>query len=62
MTTERDQSKCTAVVMCDHGVITTQSCATKLPLIDKGSSSDGERDYYECPDCGKYIVIDYREN
>ena len=29
---------------------------------DGSESSDGERDYYICPDCGKNITIDYREN
>lgn len=56
------QEKCTARVECVNGRITTKSCKTGIPLIDKGGSSDGERDYYTCPDCGKYIVIDYREN
>lgn len=57
-----DQKKCTAVVLCEAGRISTQSCTTKRPLIDDGESSDGERDYYICPDCGKNITIDYREN
>jgi hypothetical protein len=53
---------CTALVRCNNGHITTQSCTTKQPLIDMGESDDGERDYYRCPDCGKNITIDYREN
>jgi hypothetical protein len=57
-----DPKKCTALVSCIDGIITTKSCTTGQPLIDKGGSSDGERDYYECPDCGKAITIDYREN
>jgi hypothetical protein len=57
-----DPKNCTARVNCDNGIITTRSCTTQRPLIDKGGSSDGERDYYECPDCGKSITIDYREN
>lgn len=56
------RAKCTAKVIDNHGIITTESCVTKKPLIDRGGSSDGERDYYECPDCGKQITIDYREN
>lgn len=54
--------QCTAKVLINNGVITTRSCKTKVPLLDKGSSSDGDRDYYMCPDCGKNITIDYREN
>lgn len=57
-----DPEKCTAKVRCLNGRITTESCTTKRPLIDDGGSSDGERDYYICPDCGKNITIDYREN
>jgi len=57
-----DPKKCTAIVNCTNGRITTNSCTTGQPLIDKGESSDGERDYYQCPDCGKSITIDYREN
>lgn len=57
-----DPKNCTALVSCDNGRITTKSCTTGKPLIDKGGSTDGERDYYECPDCGKRITIDYREN
>lgn len=53
---------CTAIVNCDKGIITTESCTTKQPLIDCGSNSDGSKDYYECPDCGKHITIDYTEN
>lgn len=54
--------KCTAMVHCINGRITTESCKTKKPLIDKGGSYDGNRDYYQCPDCGKSITIDYTEN
>ena len=61
-TTKPDQKKCTALVICDNGHITTKSCTTGVPLIDEGGSSDGERDYYRCPDCSKYITIDYGEN
>lgn len=62
-TTEKpDPKNCRAKVICDGGRITTKSCTTGGPLIDRGESSDGERDYYECPDCGKQITIDYREN
>jgi len=57
-----DPKNCTAQVRCDGGRITTESCTTRRPLIDDGGSSDGERDYYICPDCGKNITIDYREN
>jgi hypothetical protein len=57
-----DPKKCTAKVHCVNGRITTESCTTKKPLIDDGESSDGERDYYICPDCCKNITIDYREN
>lgn len=56
------KERCTALVECNNGRITTTSCVTNRPLIDNGGSSDGERDYYTCPDCGKNIVIDYREN
>ena len=65
MTREHTSPKpenCTAEVHCINGRITTESCTTKLPMIDEGGSSDGERDYYRCPDCGKSITIDYREN
>lgn len=55
-------SKCTAKVCNNSGYITTESCTTHQPLINKGSSHDGECDYYECPDCGKSITADYREN
>lgn len=55
-------NNCTASVDCTHGLIVTKSCVTGRPLIDRGESSDGERDFYECPDCGKNITIDYREN
>lgn len=55
-------SECTAIVDCTNGIITTESCKTKQPLIDKGSSYDGAKDYYKCPDCGKNITIDYTEN
>lgn len=57
-----DPKNCTGQVRCDNGRITTESCTTKQPLIDTGGSSDGERDYYRCPDCGKNITVDYREN
>jgi hypothetical protein len=57
-----EPSKCTAKVYNNNGYITTESCVSKSKLIDKRSSSDGERDYYSCPDCGKEIVIDYNEN
>ncbi|BEP44094.1 hypothetical protein [Variovorax sp. V15] len=57
-----DPKKCTAKVHWNGGYITTESCTTKRSLIDNGGSSDGERDYYVCPDCGKNITIDYREN
>lgn len=57
-----DPKKCTAQVRCINGRITTESCTTKAPLISNGESSDGERDYYICPDCRKDITIDYREN
>lgn len=54
--------RCTALVTCLNGIIKTESCKTKQPLIDRGSNSDGSIDYYECPDCGKHIAIDYTEN
>lgn len=54
--------KCTARINYNKGVITTESCKTKKPLIDLGSDTSGDRDYYRCPDCGKHITIDYREN
>lgn len=57
-----DPKNCTAKVHWNGGYITTESCTTKKPLIDDGGSSDGERDYYICPDCRKSITIDYREN
>jgi hypothetical protein len=57
-----DQKNCRANVDCVGGIITTKSRKTGIPLIDAGGSSDGECDYYTCPDCGKYIVIDYNEN
>jgi hypothetical protein len=52
---------CTAKVSCINGHITTKSCTTFVPLIDKGGCSDGCCDYYECPDCGKYIKICYED-
>ena len=57
-----DPQKCTARVRCANGLVTTESCITKAPLISNGESSDGERDYYICPDCRKDITINYREN
>lgn len=57
-----DPANCTAMVRCNGGRITTESCTTRRPLIDDGGSSDGERDYYICPDCRKSITVDYREN
>jgi hypothetical protein len=52
---------CTARVRDNHGYITTESCTTKRPLIDKGGCSTGCCDYYECPDCGKHIKVCYEE-
>ena len=54
--------QCNALVTIQNGIIKTESCQTKQYLVDLGSSSDGERDYYRCPDCGQRITIDYREN
>jgi hypothetical protein len=56
-----DPKNCTAKVRCIKGIITTTSCQTGIPLIDKGGNSDGDCDYYECPDCGKFIKICYEE-
>lgn len=56
------EHRCTAKVRCVGGIISTESCTTKNSLIDLGSNSDGDRDYYRCPDCHKHITIDYREN
>ena len=59
---EANSYKCTAKIINRYGSITTASCRTGKPLIDAGESSDGEEDYYTCPDCGKFITVNYREN
>ena len=53
--------KCTAKVEIKGGIVRTESCKTRIPLIDDGGSPSGDRDDYVCPDCGKRISIYYNE-
>ena len=55
-----DQKNCTAQLIWNSGAgnsYRTESCKTKQPLIDDGGNSEGDRDDFICPDCGKQISI-----
>lgn len=52
-------TRCKAWVDCTNGIVTTGSCQTKRPLIDRGGCSEGCCDYYECPDCGYRFTVEY---
>lgn len=51
--------KCTAYAEINHGVVSTHSCTTGRPLIDRGSCNEGCCDDYECTDCGHRFRVEW---
>lgn len=51
--------KCTAEVNCTNGIIRTKSCRTGRELLRTGESPEGDRDDYQCPDCGRAFSVYY---